>query len=175
MKAPAVVIGLLPLLFAACVTTRTTSTTWGEPGGPRPPDRYGRVVWIRETVQHQHGNPAGGAAVGAVIGGLLGHAVIGRSSGTLFGAVGGAAAGAAASQGSAENRTYQVAVRFTDGEERVFLYRGYTPFRVGEAVTWTPSGLRPQQAPVAAAPPPPPSMPPPPPPYAPPYPYQPPQ
>src|SRR5512146_2310343 len=172
MKRRAVGIGLLPLLSAACVTTTTASTTWGEPGGA--PERYGHVAWIRETVQRQHGNTPGGAAVGAVIGGLFGSAMTHSPGGTLFGAVGGAAVGAAASQGSADHRTYEVAVRFDDGEERVFLYGGHSPFGIGDAVSWTPSGLQRRSAPLAAAPPPPPSLPPPPPAYSPPSAYAPP-
>jgi uncharacterized protein YcfJ len=115
------------------------------------------VEWIREMVEQ--GNPAGGAALGAVIGGLFGHALTGRSSGTLAGAVGGAAVGASASQGSTVD---QVAVRFDDGEERVFAFRGYSPFRVGDAVTWTAAGLHRRRPPVDLAPYPP-DLPPPPP------------
>jgi outer membrane lipoprotein SlyB len=169
-------LGMLPLaLSAGCVSTTTASTTWGGSGAPPLPDPHGHVEWIRETVQQQQGNPAGGAMAGAVIGGLLGHALIGRSGGTLLGAVGGAAVGASESQGSAESRTYQVAVRFDDGQERVFLFGGYCPFRVADAVTWTRSGLQRSGASVAEAPyppagtspPPPPAYTPPPPPWPP--------
>jgi uncharacterized protein YcfJ len=83
---------VLPALAAgACVTTSTTSSTWGpEAGPPRAaaplPDRPGRVEWVRETVTRQQGNPAGGAAVGAVVGGILGHAITGDPGGALVGA-----------------------------------------------------------------------------------------
>ena len=160
MRRRTLAVGLLPLLSAACVTTTTTSTTWGEPG---PPERYGQVAWIRETTQQQQGHPVEGAAVGAVIGGLFGQAFTGSPAGTLFGALGGAAVGASASEGSLENRAYQVAVRFNDGEEQVFLFRNYCPFGVGDAVSWGPSGLRRRSAGLAAAPALPPVMPPPPP------------
>jgi outer membrane lipoprotein SlyB len=154
-------LGIVSILTVNCVATTTSTRTWTTPAAPSPPERYGRVEWIRETVQRQQGSPAGGAAVGAVVGGLLGHAIIGRSAGTLVGAVGGAAAGASASQGSAETRTYEVAVRFDDGAEQVFTYRGYLPFRVGDQVTSTFAGLQ-QRGPPTTPPPPPPDIPPPP-------------
>ena len=174
MRIPHRALGLLAALSAACVSTTTTSRTWGEPGGPWP-ERHGRVAWINETVEHQQGSPAGGAAVGAVIGGLFGNAMTGRAGGTLLGATAGAAVGASASQGSAESRDYRVAVRFDDGEQRVFLFRAYCPFRVGDSVVWTSQGLARSAAvagapypPPGAAPPPPPGVVPPPPPALPP-------
>jgi len=155
-------LGCLPLFVTACVATRVTSRTWGEPDGASY-GRQGRVEWVREIVETQQGNPAGGAVAGAVVGGLLGSAITGRPGGTLLGAVGGAAVGASASQGSAERRSYQVAVRFDDGALRVFRYEGGTPFRVGDAVAWTRRGLRPARPPrsYAAEPPGPPQGPPP--------------
>lgn len=152
------VIGLLPLV-AACYTTRTTSSTWGEPYAYGWPEQRGRVAWVRETVQQQEGNPAGGAAAGAVIGGLLGHAITGDAGGAVLGAAGGAVAGAAASQGSAERRLYDVGVRFEDGSLQVFRFAGSCPFRVGQAVTWTADGLRPRPRVLARPPPPPPPPP----------------
>jgi outer membrane lipoprotein SlyB len=178
---------LVPLLSAACVTTRTTSTTWGEPGPGYAPARRGRVEWIRENVTRQEGNPGAGAAAGAVIGGLLGYGLVGRPGGALLGAVGGGAVGAAASSGSAESRSYDVAIRFDDGAFQVYRYPNASPFAVGDLVTWSggrmwrtaaaaqanapppPPAYRPPPpppppAPPQAAPPPPPSQPPPPPP-----------
>jgi outer membrane lipoprotein SlyB len=49
--------------------------------------------------------------------------------------------GAVASQGSSEDRTYEVSVRFDDGGHETFVYSGYAPFRVGEPVQLTSSGL----------------------------------
>ena len=89
-------------------------------------------------MQRVEGNPAGGALAGALIGGFL---FRGRGPASLFGAVAGASIGAAASQGSAETRTYQVLVHFDDGAYGMFVYRGYSPFRPGEAVVLTPQGL----------------------------------
>jgi outer membrane lipoprotein SlyB len=149
-------LALLALGASACVTTSTRSTTWqGRP--PPMADRPGRVEWVRETIHRQEGNPAGGAAVGAVVGGLLGHAITGHSGGTLVGAIGGAAAGASASQGSAEQRTYDMAVRFDDGAFGVYHFLNWCPFRPGERIVWTPRGFAREGPPPAqpGAPPPP--------------------
>jgi outer membrane lipoprotein SlyB len=132
--------GLFTLVFfftvtPGCVTTSTTARTWGEPAPP-PPEwvRPGHVEWIREVIHREDGNPVGGAAVGAVVGAILGG---GRASGAIVGA----AVGAAASQGSAETRNYEVAVRFDDGALQVYVYPNYSPFRPGEPVMLTPRGL----------------------------------
>ena len=153
MKSIALALALV-LLLPACVTTTTTSTTWGDPSGGDWA-RYGHVVSIRETVQRQQGNPAGGAVAGAIIGGLLGSAVGGHTdydrwgnayyhgsgAGAVVGAIGGAAVGAAASQGASEDRTYEVVVRFDDGGAQTYVYPGALPFRVGDAVVLTSNGL----------------------------------
>jgi outer membrane lipoprotein SlyB len=121
----------------ACATTSTTSTTWTAEDPP-PWARYGRVSWVREVVQRQEGNPAGGALAGALIGGLLGG---GRGPGAVVGAVGGAAVGAAASSGSMEHRRYEVMVTFDDGTYQVFVYPGGSPFHPGQVVMQTAQGL----------------------------------
>jgi outer membrane lipoprotein SlyB len=133
---------LVPALgLSACVTTSATTTSWGDPPGAQQGwERRGRVEQIRETVYRQQGNPAGGAVAGAVVGGLLGHAIVGHGGG-LVGALGGAAVGAAASQGSSEDRVYEVFVRFEDGGLEPFVYRGGVPFQIGDMVTMTPQGL----------------------------------
>jgi outer membrane lipoprotein SlyB len=146
---------LLPaLLLTACATTTRTTTTWGDPyGGDWA--RNGRVESIRETVWRRDGNPAAGAVAGALIGSVLGSAIGGRSyydrwgnqyyrgsgAGAVVGAVGGAMVGAAASQGSSEERTYEVFVRFDDGGSETYSFRGPLAFRVGDAVSLTPQGL----------------------------------
>jgi outer membrane lipoprotein SlyB len=147
-------IFLLPaLLVTGCVSTTTTTRTWGEP--QRQWARYGRVEQIRETVRRQEGNPAAGAVAGAVIGGLLGSAIggathrdrygrvhrHGSAGGAVVGAVGGAVVGAAASQGSSEERWYEVLVHFEDGATETFVYQGAPPFGVGEDVSLTEQGL----------------------------------
>jgi outer membrane lipoprotein SlyB len=125
-------------IVPACATSYTTSATWGEVA----PDgyRYGRVAWVREYVEHLHGDPAGGAIAGAIIGGILGG---GHGPGALVGAVGGAAIGAAASDGHSESRYYDVAVRFDDGSQQVFRFPNGAPFRPGDNVVQTSQGLRP--------------------------------
>jgi outer membrane lipoprotein SlyB len=134
------------LLLSACVATTTTTRQWGEPYG-QPYNaqgwaRYGQVASVRETVQQQQGDPAGGAVAGAIIGGLLGNAWSGGHGGaTVAGAVGGAMVGAAASQGQGEQRFYEVFVRFDDGAMERFVYQGYLPFNVGEPVVLTAQGL----------------------------------
>jgi outer membrane lipoprotein SlyB len=139
---------ILPaLLLPACVVTTTRSRTWGDPssyddGYQDRWERIGRVAQIRETQIRQQGDPAGGAVAGAIIGGLLGHAIGGpNSGGAVVGAIGGAAVGASASQGVAEDRIFEVYVRFQDGGAETFTYRGYLPFRVGDDVRLTPRGL----------------------------------
>jgi outer membrane lipoprotein SlyB len=139
---------LVPLLGAACVTTTRRTTTWGGYAGYT--ERTGHVEWIRETVERREGQPAAGAFAGAVIGGLLGSAIGGgyrhhhaSAAGAVAGAVGGAMVGAAASQGSSEERSCEVTVRFDDGGAETFVYPEYAPFRVGDAVRVTPQGLAP--------------------------------
>jgi outer membrane lipoprotein SlyB len=138
---------LVPLLAGACVTTTRRTTTWGGYAGYT--ERAGHVEWIRETVEQREGQPAAGAVAGAVIGGVLGsvigggHHHHGSAAGAVAGAVGGAMIGAAASQGSSEERSYEVTVRFDDGGYETFLYPQYVPFRVGDAVRMTPGGLEP--------------------------------
>lgn len=129
-------IGVLLALGPGCVTTSTTSTTWGEP--QQEWARYGQVAWVREYVQREHGNPVGGAVAGAIIGSILGG---GRGPGAVVGAVGGAAVGAAASQGGSEHRYYDLCVQFQDGAQQVFRYQGYPPFQPGENVVQTQQGL----------------------------------
>jgi outer membrane lipoprotein SlyB len=133
---------LLPvLLLSACVTTTTETRSWGEPYA-QSWARYGHVESVRETIQRQQGDPGGGAVAGAIIGGLLGNAWSGGHGGaTIAGAIGGAMVGSAASQGQAEQRFYEVFVRFDDGAVERFVYQGYLPFAVGEPVVLTAQGL----------------------------------
>lgn len=137
------VLAIAPILLSACVTTSTTTRTWGEPyAEPQEYARYGRVEQVRETVHRQRGDPVGGAAAGAVVGGIIGSTMSGgRGPGGLVGALFGAAVGANSSQVAAEERIYEVFVRFEDGGFESFAYRGYLPFQPGESVRWGPRGL----------------------------------
>jgi outer membrane lipoprotein SlyB len=146
---------LLPaLLLSACATTTTTSTMWGDPNAGDWA-RTGHVESIRETVRRQEGNPAAGAVAGAFLGSIFGSAFGGHThydrwgnayhrgsgAGAVVGAIGGAAIGAAASQGGAEERSYEVFVRFDDGALETFVYGQDLPFRPGDGVVQTPQGL----------------------------------
>ncbi len=141
MRARPIALLLLPTVLGACVATTTSSRTWGGPDAGWA--RYGHVESIRETVRRQQGDPAAGAVAGAIIGGFLGSAMTGNGNpaGTVAGAVGGAMVGAAASQGSAEDRLYEVYVRFDDGALESFAYQGALPFAVGDRVALTQQGL----------------------------------
>jgi outer membrane lipoprotein SlyB len=157
MRTRALALALLPTLFLpACVTSSTTTRTWGESAYAQDEwVRYGRVEQVRETVHRQRGDPGAGAVAGAIIGGLLGAATGGHTwydrygyahrggsgGAAVAGAVGGAMIGAAASQGAAEDRLYEVFVRFEDGGTETFTYRGYLPYQPGDAVPLTPRGL----------------------------------
>ena len=139
--AAAVIAVLAATLAQACATTTTSSRTYTaqppQPAWARP----GYVESVREIVQRTEGNPAGGALAGALVGGLL---FGGRHHASLFGAVAGAAMGASMSQGAAESRTYEVLVRFDDGNAGIFVYAGASPFGPGQPVVLTPQGLMPQ-------------------------------
>ncbi|HET6922968.1 MAG TPA: hypothetical protein VFI16_07465 [Anaeromyxobacteraceae bacterium] len=151
---PRALLLLAPALLSACVLASTTTRTWSDPQGGGYA-RAGRVESIRETVHRWQGDPAAGAAAGAVVGGLLGAALSSHGhydrwgyyhhhanpAGAVVGAIGGAAVGAAASQGSGEERVYEVVVRFDDGGYETFSFRGGAPFQVGERVVLGPQGL----------------------------------
>jgi outer membrane lipoprotein SlyB len=142
MKSARVMAAILVAAYGlGCATTTTSSTTWTAPAGPGGWARAGTVESVQEIVRRVEGNPVGGALAGALIGGFL---FGGRGPARLIGAAGGAAIGAAASQGASETRTYQVLVRFDDGTHGLFVYGGYSPFRPGQAVVFTPSGLAPR-------------------------------
>jgi outer membrane lipoprotein SlyB len=121
----------------ACVTpTTTATTTYAAPASDL--GKTGQVDSVREVVRRIEGNPAGGAVAGALIGGILFH---GSGPSTLFGAAAGAATGAALSQGRAEQRAYEVRVRFDDGSAGVFDYSDRSPFAPGDRVVVVEGGL----------------------------------
>jgi outer membrane lipoprotein SlyB len=131
-------VALLVTVSTACATTMTSSTTWTDPAAAGY-GRAGSVESVQEIVQRTEGRPGAGALAGALIGGLLFGG--GRGPAAVAGAIGGAAVGAAASQGTTEQRSYQVVVRFDDGGYGTFVYAAYSPFRPGERVVVTPGGL----------------------------------
>jgi outer membrane lipoprotein SlyB len=134
----AALIVLPALLLGGCVHTAYQTTTWGDGYAPNWA-RYGRVESVRETVRTTQGDPGAGAVAGAIIGGLLfggGHPVQ-----TMVGVAGGAMVGAAASQGVAEDRLYEVFVRFDDGALERYVYQNVLPFRPQDPVVLTAQGL----------------------------------
>jgi outer membrane lipoprotein SlyB len=133
-------LALLPaLMLSGCVATTTRTQTWSSDPYGQEWARYGRVESIRETVRSQQGDPGAGAVAGAIIGGLLfgGH----NPAQTIFGMGAGAMVGAAASSGSAEDRYYEIFVRFDDGAVERYVYQNVLPFRVGDPVVLSSQGL----------------------------------
>jgi outer membrane lipoprotein SlyB len=143
-------------LLTGCVTTSTRTTELGGPAAESADwERPGHVERAREIVRRSEGDPAGGALAGALVGGFLGGIIGGHDhydrygyghrhfggAGAMIGAVGGAMVGAAASQGSAEERTHEILVRFDDGSARRFVFAGPIAFRIGEPVALTRRGL----------------------------------
>lgn len=151
------VLALVPALLSGCVTATTTTRSWGAEGGPsyQPQARYGRVETVREVVRRYQGNPGAGAVAGGVIGALIGSSIgghghydrrgryhhHGNGAGAVVGAIGGAMVGAAASQGSAEERSYEVTIRYEDGGVETYTYPNASPFQVGDEVALTARGL----------------------------------
>lgn len=133
-------LALLPaLMLSGCVATTYRSQTWSSDPYGQQWARYGHVESVRETVRTQQGDPGAGAVAGAIVGGLL---FGGRHPAqTLFGMGAGAMVGAAASSGSAEDRFYEVFVRFDDGAVERYVYQNVLPFRVNEPVVLTAQGL----------------------------------
>ncbi len=127
------------LLLGGCVATTYRSQTWGQDPYGAEWARYGHVESIRENVRTQQGDPGAGAVAGALIGGLLfgGHS----AAQTMVGMMGGAMVGAAASSGGAEDRFYEIFVRFDDGALERYVYQNVLPFRVGDPVALTSQGL----------------------------------
>ncbi len=135
---------LLPaLLVSGCVGVQTSTRTFTDQQGQDPTAQvwYGRVAQITETVEEFRGDPVAGAAVGAVVGGLLGSAMTHGHGGGFFGAMTGAIIGADASRGSGARWSYDVTVRYQDGSLRTYRYDGQVPFRVGDEVMLSSSGL----------------------------------
>jgi outer membrane lipoprotein SlyB len=126
------------LLLGGCVHSSYRTTTWDD-GYAFGWARYGHVESVRETVRTTQGDPGAGAVAGAIIGGLLfgGYHPVQ----TMVGVAGGAMVGAAASQGAAEDRLYEVFVRFDDGALERYVYQNVLPFRPHDPVVLTAQGL----------------------------------
>jgi outer membrane lipoprotein SlyB len=135
---------LVPALFGTgCVVAQTRTRTWSDQGQAENEQTWhGQVTQIRETVEELRGDPAAGAVAGAVVGGVVGSALSGgRGGGGFLGAVTGAMIGADASRGGGARWIYEVTVRYDDGSLRTYSYAGQAPFRVGDEVILSSSGL----------------------------------
>jgi outer membrane lipoprotein SlyB len=138
--APLAVMKLIALLTAAalaggCYEESASVRTYSTAPAPAPyvGRSTGRVVQVQEVRRETRGRPVAGAAAGALLGG-----VIFRSAGA---AVVGAGIGALASSGGSSRTVYEVTVQFDNGEQGVFDYQDWSPFRPGDYVEVTPSGL----------------------------------
>ena len=107
---------------------------------PAPPPvacvECGTVTGIREI------NKAGqGSGLGAVAGGVLG-AVVGRqvggrdhrTAGTVAGAAGGAVAGHMIEKKAKEGKSWEIGVRFDDGQSRIFMLDSHPSWYQGSRV-----------------------------------------
>jgi outer membrane lipoprotein SlyB len=118
--------------YEESASVRTYSTA------PTPPAPYvgrstGRVVQVSEVRREVRGRPLAGAAAGALLGGVV--------FGSAGAAVVGGGIGALASSGGSSRTVYEVTVQFDNGEQGVFDYQDWSPFRPGDYVMATPSGL----------------------------------
>jgi len=95
----------------------------------------GTVTGIREIEKPR--KYGAGTAAGAAIGGVLGYAVGGRShrtAGTVVGAAGGAVAGNVLENKAADNKTFEIGVRFDDGSSRSFHQDSHPSWKQGSRV-----------------------------------------
>ena len=114
---------------------------------PPPPacPQCGTITGIREI--DKPGKTTGvGAVTGGVVGGILGNAIGGsshRTAGTLLGAAGGAVAGHMIEQKAREGKTFEIGVRFDDGNSRIF-HQDTTPgWKAGDRVKLVNGALAP--------------------------------
>lgn len=141
----AVVAVAAALALSACAVPVTRSTRvidgpgYGRPVASATYVQYGTVDRIEE-IDTRVGDSGGGAVLGALIGGVVGNTIGhggGRAVATGLGIFGGAVAGDNIERNNAaaqSNVIYRVFVRFDDGSERSFDYRGLDGLRRGERV-----------------------------------------
>lgn len=99
-------------------------------------DDCGKVLSVKVVEKEGEGSPVGIVA-GGVAGALLGHQVgsgSGKDLATIAGAAGGAYAGHKIEQKMKTVKTWEVAVRFENGEEKTFRFDRDPGFAVGSAV-----------------------------------------
>jgi len=96
----------------------------------------GVIGGIHEIEQAGKGT-GGGAIAGGILGGVVGHQTgngRGQDLMTVLGAVGGAIAGNAVEKKATESKSYEILVRFEDGNTRIIKSATPPAFRVGDKV-----------------------------------------
>jgi len=114
---------------------------------PPPPPmcrECGTVTGIREIEKPR--KMGTGTAAGAAIGGVLGYALGGphhRGAGTVVGAAGGAVTGNVIENRAGANNTFEIGVRFDDGNSRVFTQESHPGLLQGSRVRLVNGVLQP--------------------------------
>ena len=105
----------------------------------------GTIVAIREI--DKPGQASGvGAVAGGVLGGVLGRQIGGsnhRTAGTVLGAVGGGLAGHQIEKSAKSGKTWEIGVRFDDGNSRVFTQDTHPSWNTGARVRLVNGALAP--------------------------------
>jgi outer membrane lipoprotein SlyB len=105
----------------------------------------GTVTGIQE--HSKAGQASGvGAVAGGVVGGVLGRNLGGskhRTAGTLLGAVGGGLAGHQIEKSSKSEKTWEISVRFDDGNVRVYTLNAQPAWTTGARVRLVNGALAP--------------------------------
>jgi outer membrane lipoprotein SlyB len=96
----------------------------------------GTITGIREITKPGHASGVG-AVAGGVLGGVLGRSIGGRdhrTAGTVVGAAGGAVAGHMIEKKAKEGKTWEIGVRFDDGNSRIFNQDTHPSWNTGARV-----------------------------------------
>jgi outer membrane lipoprotein SlyB len=105
----------------------------------------GTITGIREI--KKPGQASGvGAVAGGVLGGVLGRSIGGRdhrTAGTVVGAAGGAVAGHLIEKQAKSGKTFEIGVRFDDGNSRVFTQDTHPSWNTGNRVRLVNGALAP--------------------------------
>ena len=105
----------------------------------------GTVTGVREI--NTPGQPSGiGAVAGGVLGGVLGRQIGGsnhRTAGTVIGAVGGGVAGHQIEKQAKSGKSWEIGVRFDDGNSRSFTQDTHPSWNMGSRVRLVNGALAP--------------------------------
>lgn len=115
------------------------------PVGPVACPECGTVTGVQEQSRAGHASGVG-AVAGGVIGGVLGRNLGGskhRTAGTVLGAVGGGLAGHQIEKSTRGETSWQVSVRFDDGNVRVFTLAAQPAWTTGSRVRLVNGALAP--------------------------------